>query len=209
MAYAYPSANVGDRFLITNVGTLCGQRIMNTWWYTLSVMIGSPNIGSVMDQLETAFIAGAGVDAKFAGCCPDNYALDETWIQPVDPIRYVKKVYARGINGSWGENSNTANVAGVVTRRSVKATRKGVSSLHVPIAAEPSAMANGLVSNALKTKLSSLALQMEADITTLAGHVFTPIVRSGPLPLEAEPIGSCFAQAQVRIMRRRTVGLGI
>lgn len=209
MPYTYPTAAVDDRYLVTYVGTLNGQRIMSTFWYRLDTIFGAPDKGQIMDGMRAQLIVPNGHRQRYLEAAPANYTLKETWIQPIRPTRYVKKIYGDTLLGLWSQNADTSNVAAVIERRGVKASKKAVSVLHMPVSTNVNAMASGDITLAYKVTLIALSAQIESQLVLVGGHIVKPVIDNGTAVTAYNEVQSAFPQDTIRVMRRRTVGLGI
>lgn len=203
------AVNIGDKILITFSGSLFAQRILNTFWYQVSALTGTPNTTSFGTALNTAITGAATLKTAFLDCCPDNYNLDQTWIQFIDPVRVVKSVFNDNLPGTWGADTDTANVAGVITRRGNLAGRKRVGSLHVPISSDPTAITDGILVPGLLARMATLASELPIALGVGSLGQVNPILRNGPLTTDVTLIDSAFTHNEVRTMRRRTLGRGI
>lgn len=206
---------VNDKYLVTYRGSLCGQTLLSTFWYSLTAAGPIANVDNAYDALLAGMTIAGGLKDDFLGVCPNNYTLDEVWIQKVYDARVMKKVYALALAGSHGVDAPTANLAAVITRRGELANRRNVSTLHCPLPDASIVCTDGLITDAgYKTDLGDLAAEIKKDITPpapWAGSTFKPVVfQPGPPP---GPMTNYIVQTvispQARVMRRRTVGLGI
>jgi len=203
------STSLGDKILVTFNGRLLGETVMNTFWYQVSALTGTPNTSSFASALYANLNAGGGLIESFLACCPDNYTLVETWIQFVEPLRVVKSVFLTNESGTWGVDTDTTNLAGVITRRGDLAGRSHVGSLHVPISSDPTSIQLGELSGVLTTRMTTLCTDMASSQALTGVGTANPVLRNGPLTTDVTLINSCFVQTEVRIMRRRTVRVGI
>lgn len=206
-------ANVtnGDMALVTFRGVLCGQTIMNTFGYRVQSLTGTPTITTWATALKNALIAGGGLKSRFLGCCPTVYELQELWVQIIAPTRYSADKFALNEFGIYPDSEAlTANVSSVITRRGDYANRSNVSTLHVPCGTNDVMLNNGFITQDLKDALTLLSAQIILPVTT-AGTVSTviPVIPSGGVPAAAVNITKAFPMDTARVMRRRTVGLGI
>jgi hypothetical protein len=208
MAYSWPFAAVDDRYLVTFKGTLCGQLVMSTFWYRLTLMFAAPTVNDIMNGLYNKLIAANNLRQRYLEVCPANYSLDETWIQRIRPTRLVKNVYTENLNGLWSDDAQTGNTAAVIERRGVQAARNAVSTLHVPASSEPSAVSNGLITTAYKSGLQTLANIVATSPVLASGDILEPVIDNGIGAGNYTQIGSAFPQSTFRVMRRRTVGVG-
>lgn len=204
---------VNDLTLVTHVGQLCGQRVMSTFAFRCSAVVGGPHdLATVYDALFASLSTPAtGLFARYLACCPDNLDAVATWIQKVYPLRYAKRIYAPILtNGTVGTDAVTANIQASITRRGELGTRESVSHLNVPA---PTTSVEALVGEweaGYKVTLNALATALPSQVNVLAGNVsFKPTIINSPQPIPWTDIAEAFIQTEVRTMRRRTVRLGI
>lgn len=207
------AAFAGQVYLVTLNGLLANQRTMNTFTYVVeNVPAGGADQIAVYAALETFFELPAGIINKFLDCCPDNYLLENMTIQAIGPgDRLVKTTALQALNGTFGFAAETANVAGVITRTTEKAGRSQVSSLHIPVGASSDWMANGVMIPGWITAASALCLLLDDQIGVVPNLTLDPVIAHGvevgdPVP---DQIIKAVPQTTARVMRRRTVGLGI
>jgi len=203
------AVNLGDKILVTFVGELLGQRIMNTFWYQVSAITGTPNTATFGSALITQIKTAGGLMDSYLDCIAQNQSLDQIWAQFIEPTRVVKSINLPAEAGTWPVDADTANISGVVTRRGDLAGRKNIGSVHVPVSTDPTAIIAGSLSAALKAKFDAFATDV-GSVQTLAGiGSCNPIIRNGPLTTDVTVITSTVAQTTVRTMRRRTLSVGI
>jgi hypothetical protein len=207
------AANVGDKFLLTLVGGLYGQRIMSTFWYRLNSVTGVVSEIDANDEFRALVVGAGNLVEKYLACCPPEYDLDFVWGQFIAPVRYAKRVTATGAEpGTFDTAAHTANLAATITRRSGFATRQSVGSLHVPIGDTETAIENGLITAGLTIALDALADEMlDVQVTATGSVNWVGIINNQPTSdaTKYETMTETFPQETVRVMRRRTVRLGI
>lgn len=201
----------GDKVLITFVGSLNGQTTMSTFTYGVASTVGSIQQDDAFLALRNAICSAGKLRDKFVACCPSNWSMVDIWIQVVGPTRYVK--YDFGDTGAGPKSdytANTSNVAAVILRRGDRASRKAISTLHVPAATDAEWITGGLLTVEALTSLGALATEILLPITTSTTvATYDPIINNGPLSGDITPITISSAKDQVRTMTRRTVGRGI
>lgn len=204
---------VGDKYLVTAVGSLCNQTIMNTFWFRLVNVGAFATVISLYDAIHAVFNAGGGVGDLLNECYPGNLFYNYNWVQRVQPIRIMKNVYSVAETGSQNEAA-TANIQASIERRGEVAIKKAVGAIRIPIDGSDVNAANGLITNdTLKDALTALAAEMKLDLTggALGTAVLRPIVYqpyNNPGGLGYEVVRTTVMDT-VRVIRRRTVGLGI
>jgi hypothetical protein len=187
---------------------------MNTFNYRVSTVVGgSPTINAfAADFLVSA--QWAINESTFRACCPNNYTHLQTWLQFVRPVRYVAFKDEVNVAGDSGAAALTANLAAVVTRQGDIADKHNNGSIHIPIAQDDTLIANGKLTAGFKTTVNAFAENVNDGITVTSGAA---TVTTRPVLYFITPSGSvnsrdvitAYAQDTVRVMRRRTVGLGI
>lgn len=208
------AAAVGQIYVSTILGSLCGQRTMTQFTWQVKEVPGAQTVQDVYTQLRAALFAAGGLVPKMLPCLPDNWTMFQSWQQCVWPVRYVKKVTAESATGSSGIESSVPNVQAAVIRECELAGRPFVSTLKIPISPLDAGVNDGFIGGALDVALQAFALQNISTIgTTGTSPVLWPVIYHGPTvtptPTNATRIVSAFAQQTTRVIRRRTVGLGI
>jgi len=202
------AVNVADKWLVTFVGDLLNQRIINTYWYGVSTIIGTPDANAFADEMRAVLIASGGLRQKFLACVPQNYVLQFMWIQRVDSPRLLKKIYPDNSPGTWAVDTDASNLACTVTRRGQLAIKQAIGSSHVPISSDPTAIIAGEISITLNGLFNTYANEMldSLNLATL-GQLF-PIIRNGTATNAYQAVTSVTVHPEVRTMRRRTLRLG-
>lgn len=203
---------VGDRVLITFNTIAFNQRLMNMFVYGCSSLTGPATQQAAFAALHTALTAGGGLVPLFRACMTDQFEVTSVWYQIISPSRYAKytKTTGLGLGTITTENAFSANQAAVILRRGDLGIRSNVSTLHVPLGQSSGCQANGGIGSTVETPLNNLAAALPTQITT-AGVVATwdPVINHGPNAAQFTPITDAALMPYVRVMRRRTVGLGI
>jgi hypothetical protein len=207
MAYNYPAASLGDKLLVSFDGRLFQQRLLTTFWFQISALTGTPTLGLVMDQLKAQMVTANKLVPKFLAVCPNSYSLENIWIQPIDPIRYVKSVYLVGTSGTNSGVANTANQSIAVLRRGVIASRKSISVLKIPAPNDAASILDGIFENAVTSAAGAFGLESIQQIGLTSATV-NPVIRNGPLAIDVQLIQNYEVELTARVMGRRTVGRG-
>lgn len=206
------NAAVGQKYLITIKGELSAQTILSTFWYECTGLIPIVTVQDAYTFLAAEFAKLNGMLVKFTDACPADYTCNELWVQCISPNRIAKRVVTKNIVGGDAFDAMTANVAAVVLRRGEQADRKNVSTLHVPLAVDGNNVDAGVLDPAgIKVQLALLAAEMLVTLDSGAGDTFIPVVwnpETGGLAA-GKPIVTTLVEETSRVMRRRTVRLGI
>jgi len=205
-----PVLDVGDNVLVTKTARLFGQLIMSTFGYVVTEKTGAVDQDTAFSQLNIAMCAAGEVHDAYNRCCPDQMLVEDIWYQVIRPTRYRKYYKADLTTGVFsGFSANTANVASTITRVGELGRRSNISSLHVPAPTGEDWLESGNITVAGLAKLEALADACRATYTIALGSTkFSPSILNGPLAANVTPITYAFHQTTVRVMRRRTVGVG-
>jgi len=205
----------GDLIQLTFVSRWQGQQIMLTHHYKCR----TPPSGGV----TTATALQAMIDAvspliadtlgtAYLDCLPENVVVREVSAQKIYPAREVRQSQAFSSAGtSEGTVADTGNIDGIITLRTDKAGRSQVSNKHIgPLPGN--GFANGLVGPTQQVDMETLAQMLIAPLTAAGGGTYDPCIyhRAGDGAAQKSDLITSFKlQDTVRVMRRRTVGLGI
>jgi len=207
------SVATGQIYLMSLVGDMDGQECINTFTYRATdASDPTKTVQEVAIGLNAALSipdgGGKRFDSTYLALLPSQYVWVETWIQVVSPTRYVKSVFAGGGAGTSNIDGHWANSAAVITRRGEEANRKNIGSVHICFPSEAAAVA-GKVPAGYKTDMGDFATQMRATqaLAGLSVNMVPVLFHKGGTP-NYSVIKSTIAQDTVRVMRRRTVGVG-
>lgn len=194
---------------ITFDGQLCGQLILNSFCYQLTTRDPTKDVVDETAALYTRVTQANGVQKRFLNVVPPSYEMNNIIIQMVAPTRLRSTKIGVGVFGLSAFDANTANTAMVVTREGDFASRKAQSSLHIPYSNLDNTNTDGTISAGLLSGLNLLAAQMILTLVGAGTSEWTPVIRNKPFTaINATTITGAFGQKTIRIMRRRTVGVG-
>jgi len=200
----------GDRVLVTIVGQYLGQTTMNTYPYVVDTAPVVPvPYATAMAALNTALDAGDTLANTQRGCCPQNWIHVSTWCQVIYPTRLRKFAFAHDGPGLFAEtDSFTANLQASIERYSEETGRREQGAVRIPIGTDVTCIEDGSVTPELFTALVLHSVQMKTPLT-VSGYSLVPLVGVGK-PIESSlKVFGCEAKRTVRVIRRRTLGLGI
>lgn len=206
-------APVGSIFEVTLRTTVCNQKCLNVLHYVVETESSETSIVAETIQLATAIETAGGLGDKFRGALSALAIHDETVAQCIKDTlgtRFARQVLDVGDPGELAGDVLTANVAAVITKRTSFSGRWAVGSFHMG-GVPGSYFSGGLITDApYKAALNALASEILQSVTTASGGEYQPVIYhpdglhgGHTMILETE------LQDQVRVMRRRTVGLGI
>jgi len=200
--------------LVTFKGSYANQRILLTLPYRCATA-PAPEKGTteVSAALAAAAVAaGAGkIRTNYLAMLPTTYTLQEVRAQLIWPTRFRYAVELPNATGSIIA-TGPGNIAATMTNWSVKAGRDQISTKHIgPL--PPSLQSSGSLTNDGIASMLALQASILADInlTPAANGLWRPTIYHKNLKvggLISDDLVSGIVFDQVRVMRRRTVGLG-
>lgn len=204
---------VGDIFLLTHKMSLLGQKLIGTHHFRINSLGGAfPDMDTFCSEVYTKVSAPNQLNAKLLLCIPTNCSLDSTWIQRIKPTRARRRTFGIGTFGSGFGTAESANVQGSITRQDDEANRRSTGALHVPIAPIPvTTMVSGSFTAGPLSALQNLAPLMVGTFVTASGFICQWVLYHKTFPpgtLNYTNITQAYQQTTVRVMRRRTVGVG-
>lgn len=205
---------IGDVFQVIAGGLWQQQQIRLTLTYVISQLTAAPTeaqVANSMIQQVGAQPGGANIiETAYKNLLPTNYTLDFWACQKIYPTRWRLQILSRAVPGLNAGACNAPNQAAVVTLTTDQAGRSQQSNLHVgPIPQDNLTQVNGLVTFAYSGLLGNFATQRLAGLASVpVGYAAEPcIYHRGRVPaftvLTGYEVG-----ATLRVMRRRTVGVG-
>jgi hypothetical protein len=201
--------------------TLFNQVVMNTFHYRyeqglIPITDGAAALSDFNDALDIDTFYLNYINSLPPQCL--NIVADLQWIYP---LRYVKRSFNQGPVGGSPNATTVSNMAAALLMRGDTASRRSVGTKHIP-GVGGATVAAGLLSAGKVAEVTDFAdrailVQMVGD------RIFRPIVygRARPaytdrhgvlhpaLPTLMTPITAYEVETTARVMRRRTVGLGI
>jgi hypothetical protein len=209
MPYTYPVPPIGSIHLVTLNMLWVGSRMMNTYYYRLETNPNATTVKALADQMDAAFTAGGHLYPTHTALRDASSFLTNVAIQQIAPTRIIPQVYAKNINGDYLISLDASNLAAVITRRGVNATRGDVGSVHIPCPIDPTVFVDGDWTVVYRDKLTAHAGVMQTNLALTGGATLSPVIyHRGQVP-NFSYVGSAFYQANLRVMRRRTKGIGI
>jgi hypothetical protein len=209
----YPIVN-GDLCQVTNWATYQSSRVLNVWHFE-AVITGT---GTVADgpaevlQLITKFednVISPAAGTKWLDWTVNTFHFDYLQGQIIDPIRRYYMILVTNVAGSTINDGVASNVGATVSYQSNMVGRGRTGSKHFT-GQDNADMANGTIMPALYTKIGDTS---QKSIMNIAGTdpslTWQPRIWSGSHPTERNKIVSQYTNPNVRIMRRRTLHVGI
>lgn len=200
--------NGGDLYQVTFSGKLYNQHILTTFGYKLIGVTGPVTYEVATDELKAKLVAVNGLEDKFLAVCPNDYTLEEIWIQRIYTPRLYRRSWTQFLAGQRPNPALMSNLAMSIERRGEAATRSAVGRVQVPVSAHVSDVSNGAISVGLASAAGAFGLEMIQPIATTTGTITWNAHILNASAGVSTPITAYKVQTVVRTMHRRTVGLG-
>jgi len=165
------------------------------------------------EYLHNEVFGGAGgIVDKMKGMNVDTWEVQGVKMQWIYPVRYT----ATFTNDTAGSGTIVdiplpQNVASTMTKKAVIAGRSSIGSLHFAGLANESAD-NGFLTPARIVAMTSIGNDLIVPLDTGVipnTTLLRPVIYHKALPDLSQPFTDFIVQPTVRVMRRRTVGLGV
>lgn len=205
-------ANVqpGDIMTYTISGTCFGQRWMNTFHYRARLAPSLPVQEAAFDAFNSQMIATTGLESRLRNCLSQDVTIDQRWFQIVKPARFAKYTIGGAVAGLVDASQRTVNLQAAITRRGEFGNRKNVGGIRVILPTGDDVISEGLIQPGTQAVLELLAQSMELTVVTTGAVVtWDPLVSNPATAAAYIELKQAFVQPTVRVIRRRTVGLGI
>jgi len=208
---AIPKIVVGDIAQVIINSKVNGQTCLNVLHYKCELMDPALTYAEAMDQLMTK-VGGPSpsVVSYMSLAMASNCQVESIRAQRVSPLRDIYIAQAIGLPGVLAVPANLPNVAGVITKQTEKAGRGRQGSFHLA-GMPPADFVDGSLTVPAVNRLQTIADQLQANVLVGATVKWVPgtISPQAALAERFHPLFECFPQTTARVMRRRTVGLGI
>jgi len=212
----WPFVGLGDKFLVTLVGTLFGQRTMTTFTYQVAGGTGdSPDINAFSSALATQLMEPDQLINEYLDLVPNELNLDSVWIQCIERgtggDRMAKLDFGVEEVGTGG-SAVDAIAQAAITRRGIVAGREHRGTIRIPAAANATNAAAGMWLTGYKAKLADFEAHLVNDVIVATGSNTTdlePIINHGFGVLNVTNLFLTEVHPEVRSQRTRVVGRGI
>lgn len=201
---------VGTIWQLVIESVVSGQRCLNVLHYRCTTESTISGISAETEAVAADLNSVDGIIPKLLPAMGPNVNIPRVTGQAIRTTRYAKQSVEVDEDGSHANLCTTPNVAAVITKRTTFAGRWAVGSFHVP-GVPGTAYSEGMLTTDYKDIITLLAAELLDNLEpAVGGGVYEPILLH-PAGLHGgfTTLTECIAQDQVRVMRRRTVGLGI
>lgn len=204
---------LGDILEVGFEGTIYSQKVLSVFHYRVDVAptVITDSILSQASVLNEIKATGAQDKVtKYLACISNNYTLDRITAQYIYPARYRRSFLYSGAAATRVGAANTANTSAVITKLTRRAGKSFRGSLHLPGIVN-SDYSSGTILAPLNNLMVILASDLINPLTEPGGGagIWNPIIFHRNAPGSFAEIWNDYAiQQTLRIMRRRTVGVG-
>jgi len=212
----WPFVGLSDKFLVTLVGELFGQKTMTTFTYQVAGGTGeSPDINVFSSALATQLQEPDQLVTEYLEIVPNELTLLSIWIQCIERgtggARMAKLDFPVNEVGTGGSAVDSVAQA-AMTRRSIIAGRQERGTVRIPVAANATNAAAGMWTAGFLAKLTDFEAHLANDVVVSTGTNTTdlePIINHGFGALNVSILFSTEVHPEVRTQRTRVVGRGI
>lgn len=196
---------------VTARSVLNGQAVWNTFHYRLESGFGAPDYILAMDRLHQVMYTddGSFFDLYKLALTADATLVDIVY-QVISPIRLMRVVKTVTDAGEFVGVAETSNLSAVITRRGLNANRRAVGSLHMPSGTATAFITNGEIVAGFSEVLDGVGSKMiQQQVAVDPDEVWTPVIYNPGATPNYQVVQFYQVQPTVRVMRRRTVRVGI
>lgn len=183
------------------------QTLINTLHYKYSNAGGAPDYRDAMNELLNELQTAGDLEDDIAAAMHNTCTLIRWEAQPVYPSRFSKVTRTMNRAGARGGTALPQNVSAVITKQTDLATRYGRGTWHA-VGLVTTDNDNGKVSFGLNGVLDQIGQDIAFDRALATLGTMVPVIWVRGVPARATPITSYKVEDTLRIMRRRTVGVG-
>ena len=203
---------VGDLIEVVIKGQIHNQTTLTVFHYYVSGASTTPDLFDELENVLDEFL-DMGVGSflpTWLSVVPSSWNLRTISTQKIAPVRSRRVVSATQNEAGLGSDSGVTNVQGAITFQTDFAGRRFIGGVRVPMS--PADAFNGSWSALTLGKLEALAQEFGSPFTEPGGDgIYQPCIYHRDLapPSNRTDITAVLVQPTTRVIRRRTVGLGI
>lgn len=203
---------VGDIVEVTWEQIMFSQVILNIQHFrvTSSTSSGSDVGDNQSFANHLAALTGAGeLITVWRDGVAANLVFQRVRAQKIDPVRSAYTTAAIGLAGTNAQSSEISNLAVVVSKRGTSGTRRAQGSIHFA-GVSPDLMSGGEIQAGVETWWNNLEPLWSAsqNVATIPATLQPIIYNPGTTP-NFQTVAVWQLQSTARVMRRRTVRVGI
>jgi hypothetical protein len=213
-----PNLASGDIIEATYVQRLNDQVLMNVLHFRYNGEGEGPDLWETLDEMNDELGTGLDSDALLLRTCQaENVIFERIRLQRILPTRSAARQYVYNLNGLRTGICDAQNLAATITKYTDKASHftednhEGqVGSFHVGGLVRTDYAAGRIQAEFLEGPLADLALNLWRPLDSAGGNMIPVLLHRNQLPTPtSDQITGAAPQSTLRVMRRRTVGVGI
>ena len=209
---AIPLLRLDDIVDVRVVGRLFDQQMVNTFHYRVTNPSGVPFPGGYTGDMTNLFSeldrTGGFLDC-FLDCVSMDYVMEEVQLQPIAPVRYAYQWHDMQAKPGKKGKTLTPNVDCVVTAQSAFTKRWDKRDLFLPGLPTTAQLDGYLTALYTDSLFQPMATIWDLVTPSFANSFwYQPICLHHKEPANSSDIIGWKIQPEVRVRRRRTVGLG-
>ena len=187
-----------------------GQRLLNVLHYKVKLESTEPDAKDEQENFATQLNAVGGIVAKMRAAMSQDATVVRVVAHFIRDQRFARSTLEITGAGLIAEDCTAQNVTATLTKRTAFAGRWAVGSFHLgglPV----TGYVSGNLEPVYKGLVEDLANQLLVEITVpITGGTYTPVLLHPPAAHDGSTeLREIDVQETLRVMRRRTVGLGI
>lgn len=186
------------------------NRRINVLHYQFTSSTGFPDYKDWLDTVLWPHLSQVNgiLDQMKRSMC-NACSIEQVWMQPVTPVRRLKLIKQYGQVGVVNLPQGPPNVAVTFTKYTESAARWGLGSFHFGGLCQNINNAGRVNDLGYGVQLDALANSLKQAVFLGASLVAVPVLYSGDEPQRVTEVIDVQWQKTIRVMRRRTLGVGI
>jgi len=184
------------------------QVTLSYFHYRLNNAVADSDGTALVNSFDGLFNSVGNVADRYLDCCSEDWLFTDVTYQWIYPTRFTfQRKDPFDVAGHVAEPMMPSNTAVALTKRTFLAGRTQRGTLHMP-GVPTTFVLNSRVQPAGVTAYEALGDSIDNILTLATDEVFEPLIFHRALPNTSVQIQEVDSQHFVRIMRRRTVGVG-
>lgn len=206
MAYTVPTSSIME---VTCELQHNLQTVMSVFHFKLTSGGSITDGSAALLAMSNAMQAGGGLWLNWVSAISDDLSNGMIYCQWIFPTRYSLRSFVPAVaSGQVAITSFPQNLAVSITKMSDFGTRRGRGTLHMP--GVPNTWVDGgELSAAGLAGYVAIRDDLNDTVVLATGHTLTPVIYNRSAPGDSITITDALLQPTSRVMRRRTVGVGI
>lgn len=185
-----------------------GQVTLSVFHYRLNNAIADSDGTNLVTALEPLINAVGELLDKYLDCCSQDFLMNDITMQWIYPTRYSAQHFAPfALAGNVAQPKMPSNVAAALLKRTFLTGRRQRGVLHMPGVPTTFVVDSEFTAPAIAT-YDALGDHIDNVLILATNEQFEPVIFNKAFPVTSPQIQSVDAESTVRIMRRRTVGVG-